>query len=308
MRTQSVLTLILAAAAAVAQVKPAASTDPAALANLPAHPIGANDLITISVYDSPELSRSARVGADGFIRMPMVKQRIKAQGLLPSELEAKIAEALKAEEILIDPVVTVGVAEYHSRPISVAGSVRSPITFQAAGPMTLLQAISKAGGLEKTAGPEILLTRGADTLHIPVKGLIESADPKWNMALTGGEDIRVPEAGKIFVVGNVKKPGAFPSPDLTDATVLKAIALSEGLLPFSAKQAYIYRPNVAGERTEIAVNLSKILERKSQDMQLQPEDILYIPDNRGKKLGMAALERALTFGSTAGATALIYAH
>jgi polysaccharide biosynthesis/export protein len=284
-------------------------------ANLPAQPIGANDLLMISVYDAPELSHSVRVGADGEIRLPMLKQRIKAEDLLPAELENSIAQALIDEGILVDPIVTVGIAEYHSRPISVAGAVRNPVTFQAAGPVTLLEAIAKAGGLEKTAGEEILLTRAetqdgklaTTTLHIPVKSLIDSADPRWNLQLVGGEDIRVPEAGQIFVVGNVKKPGAFSAPEATDATVLKAVALAEGLLPFSSKQAFIYRPDPTTRvKQEIPINLTQILNRKTPDVPLQPEDILYIPENKQGRLSVAALEKLLVFGSGT-TSALIYA-
>src|ERR1700746_760125 len=54
-------------------------------ANLPAQPVGQNDLIAVSVYDAPELSRTIRVGADGYFRLPMLKQRIKATGLTPAE-------------------------------------------------------------------------------------------------------------------------------------------------------------------------------------------------------------------------------
>jgi polysaccharide export outer membrane protein len=283
-------------------------------ANLPTRPFGANDLLLITVYDSPELSRSVRVAADGYIRLPMVKERIRAEGLLPGELEQSIADTLVRSHILVDPAVTVVIAEYHSRPVSVVGAVHNPITFQAATPTTLLEAIAKAGGLEQYAGPEILLTRQetqdgrtqAVTLHIPVSGLISKADPRWNVLLQGGEEIRVPEAGHIFVVGNVKKPGSFATPESGDATVLKAVALSEGLLPFSAKQAFIYRPDAVGAKKEIPIDLTRILNRKSPDIALQPEDVLYIPENKEKKLGAAALERILVFGSTAGATAMVY--
>ena len=285
-------------------------------ANLPAQPIGPNDLLMLSVYDAPEFSRSVRVGADGSIRLPMLKQRITAEGLLPARLEEKIAQALTDEEILVDPIVTVAIAEYHSRPISVAGAVRAPMTFQAAGPMTLLQAIAKAGGLERTAGKEILVTRVENkngqrltsTLRVPASALMNAGDSGSNLALHGGEEIRVPEARPLFVVGNVKKPGAFSSPEARDATVFKAIALAEGLLPFSDKRAFIYRPDAAGSRQEIVIELARILDRKMPDVALQPEDILYVPDNKHKKLGVAALERILLFGSTAGATALIYSH
>ncbi len=115
------------------------------LANLPAQKIGTDDLIALSVYNSPEFSRTFRVGTDGQIRIPMLKQRIKAEGLLPSELEMAIADALQQEELLNDPVVTATVVEYHSRPINVAGAVKSPLTFQAVGMVTLLDAITRAG-------------------------------------------------------------------------------------------------------------------------------------------------------------------
>src|SRR5450432_172943 len=87
--------------------------------NLPAQIIGSDDMILLTVYDSPEFTRTVRVSPDGEIRLPMVKQRIKADGLLPSELEASVAKALTDEKLLVDPFVTVTIVEYHSRPISI---------------------------------------------------------------------------------------------------------------------------------------------------------------------------------------------
>src|SRR5712675_1622991 len=142
---------------AVAQVAP--SPVEYGLANLPAQRIGPNDLIAISIYDAPEFTRTIRVGSDGTIRMPMVKRRIQAERLLPNELENAIAEALKMEELVVDPFVTVTVVEYHSRPITVAGAVHKPITFQAVGTVTLLDALTRAEGLASDAGSEILVTQ-----------------------------------------------------------------------------------------------------------------------------------------------------
>jgi polysaccharide export outer membrane protein len=295
-----------------AQARPAAET---ASANLPAQPIGANDLVAVSVYDAPELTRTVRVGADGLMRLPMLKQRIKAQGRMPSELETAIASELVSEQLIVDPVVTVAIAEYDSRPISVAGAVKLPLTFQASGPVTLLEAITKAGGLAPEAGSEILVSRtrpGKDgssmalVQRIPVKGLIGAADPGLNIALTGGEEIRVPEAGKVYVIGNVKKPGAFVVQDGAESTVLKMLALSEGLTPYSSKDAYIYRREANGGKNEIEIPLSRIMERKAPDAPLEANDILYVPDNKGRRMTLGALEKVLAFGGGAGA-ALIYA-
>ena len=283
-------------------------------ANLPIQKVGANDLISVAVYDAPELTRTVRVSADGFIRLPMLKQRIKAQGLMPTDLETRIATALKTEKLIVDPFVTVTVAEYISRPISVMGAVRKPITFQAVGQVTLLDALARAEGLSQDAGAEILLSRqtggdiaGGLVQRIPVKDLIDAANPAVNIKLTGGEEIRVPEAGKIFVVGNVKKPGAFGLQDNGEITVLKAVALAEGLLPYASKQAFIYRREGAtGQKNEIAIELRKIMERKSPDVAIMPSDIFYIPDAKGTRATLVALEKILIFGSGA-SNALIYA-
>lgn len=300
-------------AAAQVRIQP---TPDATIANLPAQRIGANDLIAVSVYDAPELTRTVRVGADGLIRLPMVRRRIQAQGLLPGDLEVAIAEALQAEQLIVEPVVTVTVVEYHSRPISVAGAVKTPITFQAVGPVTLLDAVTRAGGLSQEAGPEILVSRaqpgegGAPTFliqRIPIKGLIDQADPELNLRLTGGEEIRVPEAGKVFVVGNVKKPGAYLIREGAESSVLRVLALAEGLAPYSAKQAFIYRREEGSTvRHEIPIELRKIMQRQASDVPLQPNDIFYIPDNSGRRAGLTALERIASFGAMTTSGVLIY--
>lgn len=275
--------------------------------NLPAQRIGPNDLLNVTIYGAPELSRTIRVGQDGLIHLPMLKAVFPAEGKLPADIEIAIVEALTKEQILVDPVVTVTVAEYVSRPISVMGAVRQPLTFQAYGPVTLLDALSRAGGLTGEAGAEILLSRaqkGPDgkptnlTQRIPVKQLIDAADSELNYSLRGGEEIRVPEASKIFVVGNVKKPGSFPIRDSVDTTVLKVLALSEGLMPFANTEAYIYRREGADNgRNEISIPLSKIIERKSPDIPLLANDVLYIPDNKKKRMTATMLDRLATFGA-----------
>src|SRR4051794_3721644 len=68
-------------------------------ANLPAQKIGPRDLIAIQVYDSPELTRTVRIGSDGFFRLPMLKQKLRAEGLMPSDLELSVARALAEEGI-----------------------------------------------------------------------------------------------------------------------------------------------------------------------------------------------------------------
>jgi polysaccharide export outer membrane protein len=301
---------LLCAIVAAAQDRPSANPEIGG-ANLPALEIGPNDLIAVAVYGSPELSRTVRVSAEGDIRLPMLKQKIGARGTLPAELETRIAKALVAEDILVDPVVTVTIVEYHSRPISVAGAVRRPVTFQAWGKTTLLEALTRAEGLSPDAGAEILVTRPAAKpgdkplmQRIAVKGLIDTADASLNVTLEGGEEVRVPQVGRVFVVGNVKRPGAFRIEDGFGMTVLKALAMAEGLAPFATKQAYIYQ-RADGSSQETVVELRKILDRKSADVALTANDILYIPDNRSQRATLGAIEKAVAFATATASGALI---
>jgi polysaccharide export outer membrane protein len=122
----------------------------------------------------------------------------------------------------------------------------------------------------------------------------------------GGEAVRVSvlEVGKFFVFGNIKKPGTLPLSD--DATVFKAIALSEGLAPNAAKEAFIFRREAGlGSRNEIPVDLKKIMDRKAPDVALMADDILYIPENVGRRDTLAVAKVVGTVALVA-LTAAIY--
>lgn len=289
---------------------PVADLNPSS--NLPLQRVGPEDLLGLNVYDAPELTRTVRVSAEGTIRLPMLKSPIRVEGLFPNEIEGLVTEALEREKLFVDPYVTVNVVEYHSRPISVSGAVKTPTIFQAIGNVSLLDAIARAGGLvPDQAGSEILVTRpngekGEQSIQrIPVKALMSGADPALNVKLTGGEEIRVPDVGKIIVFGSVNKPGAYPVLDGTANTVMTAIAQAQGTVQYFSHSAYIYRPDDKGTSHEIFVDLGKILSRKAPDITLQARDVLYVPDSSGRRLTQTAVT-ALTGVGTGAAMAMIY--
>ena len=127
-----------------------------------------------------------------------------------------------------------------------------------------------------------------------------------NLRLTGNEEVRVPVGGKIFVLGNIRKPGAFSVRDPADKTVLKMIALSEGLMPFSQKIAYIVRRQEGEQAQEIPIELTQIMERKSPDVALEVGDILYVPDNKTRRSTMGILDRLAGFGSATASGLVIW--
>lgn len=285
--------------------------------SLPLQKLGSDDLIAVSVYSASELSGNVRLRSDGTITLPMLKEPLKIAGMYPSEAASAIADAFRVGNILVNPIVTVSVIEYRSRSITVAGAVRKPLTFQETGTMTLLDALSMCEGLSDNAGPYILVTRSENmdgkttpvTQRISIKALMDSSDPSANIALHGGEEIRVPQAGSIYVVGSVKKPGVFTVHEAEHSSVLRALAVSEGLLPYAGREAYIYRRQGAkAPPNEIRVELKKITDRKSPDVSLLPGDILYVPDRSGRRDFATAMERALLVSTGLGAAALYAYH
>jgi polysaccharide biosynthesis/export protein len=271
----------------------------AATTNLGDEAVGAGDLVYITVIGSPEFTRSYRVSIDGNISIPLISKPISVIGLAPAAIASAVSDALIRDRILVAPIVSAAVLEYKSRQVTVAGAVNAPVIIQATGNLKLLDAITLAHGVSPDAGAEVIVsspdktTGNRTSTSISIKALLSGEDPKLNIPLHGGEEVRVPEAAKLFVTGNVKLPGLYRINDAEGSSVLKALALSQGTLPDSAKQAYVYRM-VAGakQRQEIEIPLRDILRRKAADVPLQANDILYVPASRGPHL--ASILRGMT--------------
>jgi polysaccharide biosynthesis/export protein len=272
----------------MAQVRPVIDTSmtaPSANTTLPDHPIVPNDLLAIMVFDEPGLSKTSRVSSDGTIQMPVLKEPIKVAGLLPRDVEAKVAQELLDQQILVHPVTAVSIVEYASKFVSVVGDVHIPGQFTISAPISLYEALAKAGWTTQDAGGDVLLTKSPTEppIRINLLQLQLGKDPSLNPMLTGGEIVNVPDAPKVWVTGNVTKPQAVPVRTPSDASVLKVVASAEGLTQYYNKIAYIYRANATGNRTEIVVPLWAIMHRKAEDVALVSDDILLIPDDNGTK-------------------------
>jgi polysaccharide export outer membrane protein len=242
----------------------------------------------------------------------MLKAGVAIAGLTPAQIAQAVALALTSERILVGPIISATVLEYRSRMVSVVGAVKMPTVMQAIGNTNLLDALARAQGLAPEAGPEILISRprtgqDGESIHIPVKALLAGNDPSLNIALHGGEEIRVPEAPKLYIMGNVRTPGVFPLNELDGSTVLKALALSQGTLTFTAKKAYVYRLAAGSkERREIEIELAQILHRKAPDVALEANDILYIPENSKMRLSATVIDHLSGFGASTASGMLVY--
>lgn len=266
--------------------------------------LGPGDMIKVDVFDIPELSRQMRIDPNGYISMPLIPQRIQAGGLTPSELQTEIGSQLEARGLVSHPQVSVFVVERMSQPITIIGAVEHPMVYQAQGPTTLLEVLSAAGGLTDTAADYVTVTRTNKTgqpagasERVNLHALIDQGDPRANLMLHGGDVVSVPKAGIVYVVGAVNRAGGFViQSDGNEMTALKALALAGGMKEAAKpKDAVIIRKNgETGSSKEIVVNVEKILSRKSEDVRLLPNDILFIPESGGKKALAKAAEAALS--------------
>src|SRR6202161_1878427 len=156
-------------------------------ANLPFQPIGASDLVHLTVYDSPELTQSFRVDTQGNLNLPLLRTPLHAEGLLPNALRDQIAAALRAQHLLVNPVVDVSVVEYRSRDVTIAGAVKAPTIIQEIGNLRLLGALSQAGGLLPEAGPEIIVEQASGAMQrMSVRKLFDGLHPELNILISAG--------------------------------------------------------------------------------------------------------------------------
>lgn len=294
------------------QPGPALPAAPASIggSNLPFQPIGASDLLRITVADSPELSQSFRVDRKGNLNLPLLRAPVAAEGLMPDALRDRISAALRAQHLLVAPIVDVSVVEYRSRDVTIAGAVKTPTTIQELGNLRLLGALSQAGGLLPEAGPEVIVEQAnGESQRLSVRSLFDGLHPELNIPIVAGAQIRVPECERVFVVGDVKRPGAFPFLNMEDTTVLQLLALSGGLDSFSRNKAYIYRTQPGNPlKQEIEVPLRRILDRKSADVKLAANDILYVPTNGKLKAGATVVNHVTGIGNTAVSAAIWSSH
>jgi len=277
--------------------------------------LGPGDQILVRVLDLEEMGKEPyQIDMRGNVNLPMAG-RIHASGLTVEELELEIGGRLK--KFLKTPEVSVGLSEMRSQPVSVLGEVKNPGVLQLQGEKTLLEVVSMAGGLNPAAGHSIRITRKKEWGEIPlpgtredetgqyyvaevgVKEILEARAPEKNILVKPNDVITVPKGELVYVMGAVKKSGGFVLGDRENVTVLQALSMAEGMDSYAeAGHAKILRRTGNPEkRQEIALNLKRILEGKDHDVEMQSDDILFVPVSGGKKALARTAEAGLAIGT-----------
>jgi protein involved in polysaccharide export with SLBB domain len=143
-----------------------------------------------------------------------------------------------------------------------------------------------------------------NTITVNLNELMENGDTANNLALQAGDVVTVPHAGIVYALGAVGRPGGFVlANDRAQMTTLKVLSLAGGLSRTAKKdKAVIIRRDSQGQQHEVAVDLKKVLERQTEDVQLHPSDILYVPDSAGKQ----AMYKGLEFGLALATAVALY--
>ena len=248
-----------------------------------AGPIGAGDLLEVSVFDTPELSGKLRVSNTGDVFFPLIGA-LHLEGLTAEKAQGLVRQRLIDGNFLRNPEVTIFIAEYATQGVSIVGEVHKPGVYPAFGEHRFLDYLSLAEGLTPMAGTTITITHAGQSSEPQHVRVTSGALPKSenNPVILPGDTIFVEKTGLVYVVGDVARPGGFPMDHDEHLTILQAVALAQGTNSTAAGgSSRLIRTTPQG-RTEIPVDLKKVMTSKATDLPMQDNDILFIPTSRTK--------------------------
>ena len=250
--------------------------------------IGGMDVLEIDVFQEKDLGGLFRVSADGDITFPLVGN-VRVAGLTLPQAQQKLA-ALLREGYLKRPQVSVTVKESRSRGVAVLGAVTKPGAYQLwSGRTTLLEVLSMAEGVSLNAGPgrkALILVRQDEkgepqSITIDLDRLFKEGDTSLNVVVQPNDTLYVitkPEK-TIVVYGEVKSPGTYPL-EGGEMAVLEVISKAGGLTPFAAPNRTRLIRMVDGKEKSIQVRVGDIIKgEKTQDVMLQPGDVIVVPQS-----------------------------
>ena len=250
--------------------------------------IGPRDVVAVSVWGQADLSRDYTVDPDGFVPFPLIG-RVKAAGSTPKEFAAQLTEQL-GKDYLVNPQVIVWVKEYLSQKVQVLGAAEKPGVYYLTGPTTVLEVLSKAGGLAATAGKQVIILRNHaissdGTAPSPVLRLslekIQAGDPAENTLVQNQDSIIVSKAlaNSYFVFGEVKKPGGYVLDKETN--ILEGITIAGGFTDkASPSRTRVIRSTPQGQKV-IEIDMNDILRRgrEAKGVMLQESDVVVVPES-----------------------------
>jgi len=246
--------------------------------------IGPGDQVDVEVFDTPELSGPARVSQTGEVNLPVIGN-IQIAGLTPNQAARKIEYELKSHGILIDPHVTVSIAEYASQGATLTGEVHAPGVYPTLGSRRLLDMIALAGGVTTSAGRVATIIHRNDPQHPQNVILVpnnNSLGAQENPVILPGDTVVVGRAGIIYILGDVTRAGGYLVDNNEHLSLLQVLSLAGGWTKTSAQSKVILIRKVPEGREEIKLDLSHMVHGEQADIKVANGDILFVPSSIGK--------------------------
>ncbi|NWG46210.1 MAG: SLBB domain-containing protein [Alphaproteobacteria bacterium] len=236
----------------------------------PAYRLGEGDVVSINVFQRPDLAASARIGASGEVFVPM-GGHVRLTGLTLKEAENLVADALRKTGAMPRPEVDLQVSTFNSQLVSVFGAVNKPGRYVLDRATSISEILAMAGGpAGQQAGPMAFITRieGGETKRIEVDldSIIERGKRSDDVLVQGGDIVTVSEAPIVYLYGAVNSPGAYTiEPGMS---VIQVLSLAGGVAQDgSDSRLDVRRRDGDGKLVEINVDLFDAL---------QDEDILIV--------------------------------
>ena len=252
--------------------------------------IGPGDLVHVKVLEASELEQSTRVTDSGSLSL-ILGGNVHVAGLTPSEAAHAIQRVLVAGHYILTPHVSVVTEQTATQNVTILGQVRSPGSYTIGTPRPILDVLALAGGLTDLANRTVTVQRHASKERVTFE-VSNSA----NAALDGsvsvfpGDTVIVSKADVVYVLGDVNRPGgiAIVTND-SKLSVVQAISLAGGTPPNAVpSHSRLIRKGADGNHIEIPLQLSAMEKGKQPDMQLQADDILYVPFSYTRNMAVGA--------------------
>ena len=251
--------------------------------------VGGQDVIDITVYEEPDLTRKGvRISVNGYISFPFIG-KLEVQGLSTSEIEGLISRKLVEGNYLLDAHVAVDIVDFKNKKFIVLGSIKSPGTYPLQANERVLDAVSRAGGVDfANSGKQAMIIRYEEiegnieriVVNLDLSLLLKGGDQMSNLPLHDKDLLYIPKAEYFFMMGQVKNTGSYPYREM-EITIVEAISMAGGFTEIAArKRTRIVRMENGVEKI-IEVNVDAITKsgKKGQDVKILPGDVIIIPES-----------------------------